>query len=227
MPSGSPSTGRTSSTFCNRRTSARFATSSPTHAPGVQATLFTGAGQAAFSAGVNIEAFVGLTQARAHALIGDLAQVMRAIRHSPVVTVAAVSASREMILTGDIYNLDHLPPGSIANLVAEPADLAAAAEDLLDRKPAVRVCAWLKRDGDVDAHAVALRARASLPLRLGMPPLVVAWPGLAASLVSAATSCVGPPGHDGREARGVVADAEWKVPAILPARGRGVCLPGC
>jgi len=62
-------------------------------APGVQSTLFTGAGQAAFSAGVNIEAFVGLTQARAQALIGDLAQVMRVIRHSPVVTVAAVSAS--------------------------------------------------------------------------------------------------------------------------------------
>jgi hypothetical protein len=136
----------------------------------VQAILFTGAGQVAFSAGMNIEAFVGLTPARAHALIGDLAQVMRAIRHSPVVTVAAVngyclgaafelalacdlrvvaptasfglpeikvgvpsvidaallpafvglSKAREMILTGDIYTLDQLPPGSIANLVAEP-----------------------------------------------------------------------------------------------------------
>ena len=60
-------------------------------AAGVHAIVFTGAGQAAFSAGMNIEAFAGLTPARARALIGDLAHVMRAIRHSPVVTVAAVS----------------------------------------------------------------------------------------------------------------------------------------
>jgi enoyl-CoA hydratase len=150
---------------------------------GVHAIVFTGAGQAAFSAGMNIEAFVGLTPARAHALIGDLAQVMRAIRHAPVVTVAAVhgyclgaafelalacdlrvvtptasfglpeikvgvpsvidaallpafvglSKAREMILTGDIYTLDQLPPGSIANVVAEPGQLTADAESLLDR----------------------------------------------------------------------------------------------
>ena len=149
----------------------------------VRAIVFTGAGHAAFSAGMNIEAFVGLTPARAHALIGDLAQVMRAIRHSPVVTVAAVngyclgaafelalacdlrvvtpsasfglpeikvgvpsvidaallpsfiglSKARELVLTGDIYTLDQLPPGSIANVVAEPAELAAAAESVLDR----------------------------------------------------------------------------------------------
>lgn len=151
--------------------------------PGVQAIVFTGAGQAAFSAGMNIEAFIGLTTARARALIGDLAQVMRAVRHSPVVTVAVVngyclgaafelalacdlrvvtpaasfglpeikvgvpsvidaallpafvglSKAREMILTGDIYTLDQLPPGSIANVVAEPRELAAAVQSLLDR----------------------------------------------------------------------------------------------
>jgi enoyl-CoA hydratase len=150
---------------------------------GTRAIVFTGAGQAAFSAGMNIDAFVGLTPARAHALIGDLAQVMSAIRHSPVVTVAAVngyclgaafelalacdlrvvtetasfglpeikvgvpsvidaallpafvglSRAREMVLTGDIYNLEQLPPGSIANVVAPPGELAAAAESLLDR----------------------------------------------------------------------------------------------
>ena len=76
-------------------------------ASGVQAIVFTGAGQAAFSAGMNSEAFVGLTPARAHALIGDLAQVMRAIRHSPVVTVAAVSgyclgAAFELALACDL-----------------------------------------------------------------------------------------------------------------------------
>jgi len=150
---------------------------------GVQAIVFTGAGQAAFSAGMNIEAFVGLTPARARDLIGELAQVMQAIRHSPVVTVAAVngyclgaafelalacdlrvvvpaasfglpeikvgvpsvidaallpafvglSKAREMVLTGDIYKLDQLPPGSIANVIAEPGELAAATESLLDR----------------------------------------------------------------------------------------------
>ncbi|HUB40204.1 MAG TPA: enoyl-CoA hydratase/isomerase family protein [Streptosporangiaceae bacterium] len=152
-------------------------------ASGVQAIVFTGAGPAAFSAGMNIEAFVGLTPDRARALIGDLAQVMQAIRHSPVVTVAAVngyclgaafelvlacdlrvvaptasfglpeikvgvpsvidaallpafvglSKAREMILTGDVYALDQLPPGSIANLIAEPGELAVATESLLDR----------------------------------------------------------------------------------------------
>jgi enoyl-CoA hydratase len=150
---------------------------------GVQAIVFTGSGQAAFSAGMNIEAFVGMTPARAHALIRDLAQVMRAIRHSPVVTVAAVngyclgaafelalacdlrvvaaaasfglpeikvgvpsvidaallpafvglSTAREMVLTGDIYTLDRLPPGSIANVIAEPRELATAVDSLLDR----------------------------------------------------------------------------------------------
>jgi enoyl-CoA hydratase len=151
--------------------------------PGVQAIVFTGSGQAAFSAGMNIEAFVGLTPVRARALIRDLADVMRAIRHSPVVSVAAVngyclgaafelalacdlrvvaatasfglpeikvglpsvidaallpafvglSKAREMILTGDLYTLDQLPPDSIANVVAEPRELAAAADALLDR----------------------------------------------------------------------------------------------
>ena len=152
-------------------------------ASGVQAIVFTGAGQMAFSAGMNIEAFVGLTPARAHALIGDVAQVMQAIRHSPVVTVAAVSGyclgaafelalacdlrvvtpnasfglpeikvgvpsvidaallpgfvglskAREMILTGDIYQLDQLPPHSIANLITEPGLLAEATGRLLER----------------------------------------------------------------------------------------------
>ena len=152
-------------------------------ASGVRAIVFTGAGQAAFSAGMNIEAFVGLTPARAHTLIGDLAQVMRAIRHSPVVTVAAVngyclgaafelalacdlrvvartasfglpeikvgvpsvidaallpafvglSKAREMVLTGDIYTLDQLQSESIANVVAEPGNLDATVEGLLDR----------------------------------------------------------------------------------------------
>src|ERR1700752_4423692 len=73
----------------------------------VRAIVFTGAGQGAFSAGMNIGAFVGLTPARAHALIGDLAQVLRAIRHSPVVTVAAVNgyclgAAFELALACDL-----------------------------------------------------------------------------------------------------------------------------
>jgi enoyl-CoA hydratase len=151
--------------------------------PGVRAIVFTGSGQAAFSAGMNLEAFAGLTPDRARALITDLAQVMGAIRHSPVVTVAAVngyclgaafelalacdlrvvagsasfglpeikvglpsvidaallpafvglSKAREMVLTGDIYALDQLPPDSIANVVAGHGELAAAVEGVLDR----------------------------------------------------------------------------------------------
>jgi len=151
--------------------------------PQVRALAFTGAGKAAFSAGLNIESFVGLTPARARALISELAQVMHAIRHSPVVSVAAVngyclgaafelalacdlrvaastasfglpeikvgvpsvidaallpafvglSKAREMILTGDVYPLDQLPPGSIANVIAEPGQLFAATEALLAR----------------------------------------------------------------------------------------------
>jgi enoyl-CoA hydratase/carnithine racemase len=38
-----------------------------------------------------------------------------------------------MVLTGDIYKLDQLPPSSIANVVAEPGELVAAAEGLLHR----------------------------------------------------------------------------------------------
>ncbi len=44
-----------------------------------------------------------------------------------------LSKAREMVLTGDIYTLDQLPPGSIANVVAEPGELDAAVEGLLDR----------------------------------------------------------------------------------------------
>jgi enoyl-CoA hydratase len=151
--------------------------------PDSEAIVFTGAGPAAFSAGMNIGAFVGLTPDAAHALISELALVMRVIRRSPVVTVAVVngyclgaafelalacdlrvatpsasfglpeikvgvpsvidaallpafvglSKAREMILTGDVYPLDQLPPGSIANVVAEPAQLTAATRALLSR----------------------------------------------------------------------------------------------
>jgi enoyl-CoA hydratase len=151
--------------------------------PDLEAIAFTGAGPAAFSAGMNIEAFAGLAQGGAHELITELALVMQAIRHSPAVSVAVVngyclgaafelalacdlrvvsatasfglpeikvgvpsvidaallpafvglSKAREMILTGDVYPLGQLPPGSIANVVAEPDRLRDAAEALLAR----------------------------------------------------------------------------------------------
>jgi enoyl-CoA hydratase len=151
--------------------------------PGVTGLVFTGAGSAAFSAGMNVETFVGMDRAGAKAFIGQLAGIMRGIRRSPVVTVAAVSGyclggafelalacdlrvvtptaafglpeikvgvpsvidaallpgfvglskAREMILTGDTYRLDQLPPDSIANVIAEPGLLAEAAERLLER----------------------------------------------------------------------------------------------
>lgn len=151
--------------------------------PDVTGLVFTGAGDRAFSAGMNIEAFTSLDPASAKAFIGQLAAVMRAIRQAPVVTVAAISGyclggafelalacdlrvvtttaafglpeikvgipsvidaallpgfvglskAREMILTGDAYRLDELPPHSIANVVAEPGRLAEATERLLER----------------------------------------------------------------------------------------------
>ena len=151
--------------------------------PGVTGLVFTGAGPAAFSAGMNVETFVGMDRAGAKAFIGQLAGIMRAIRRAPVVTVAAVSGyclggafelalacdlrvatttaafglpeikvgvpsvidaallpgfvglskAREMILTGDIYRLDQLPPNSIANVITEPGLLDEATERLLER----------------------------------------------------------------------------------------------
>src|SRR5215472_6548893 len=134
--------------------------------PDVTGLIFTGAGASAFSAGVNIETFVGMDRSTAKAFIGQLAGIMQAIRQLPVVTVAAVSGyclggafelalacdlrvvtptaafglpeikvgvpsvidaallpafvglskAREMILTGDAYRLDELPPNCIANV---------------------------------------------------------------------------------------------------------------
>ena len=151
--------------------------------PGVTGLVFTGTGPTAFSAGMNIEAFTSLDPASAKAFIGQLAQIMRAIREAPVVTVAAVSGyclggafelalacdlrvatataafglpeikvgvpsvidaallpgfvglskAREMILTGDLYTLDQLPPHSIANVITEPGLLTEATEHLLER----------------------------------------------------------------------------------------------
>src|SRR5215468_8588822 len=151
--------------------------------PGVTGLVFTGAGEAAFSAGMNIETFIGMGRADAKAFIGQLAGIMQAIRRLPVVTVAAVSEyclggafelalacdlrvvtttavfglpeikvgvpsvidaallpgfvglskTREMILTGDIYGLDQLPPHSIANVITQPGLIAEATERLLER----------------------------------------------------------------------------------------------
>ena len=44
-----------------------------------------------------------------------------------------LSKAREMILTGDVYRLDDLPPHSIANVVTGPDGLAEATERLLER----------------------------------------------------------------------------------------------
>jgi enoyl-CoA hydratase/carnithine racemase len=151
--------------------------------PAVRGVVFTGAGAKAFSAGMNIEAFVGMDRASAKPFIGQLAGIMRAIRRAPVVTVAAVSGyclggafelalacdlrvvtttaafglpeikvgvpsvidaallpgfvglskAREMVLTGDVYRLDQLPPHSIANVITEPDLLTEATERLLER----------------------------------------------------------------------------------------------
>ena len=68
-----------------------------------------------------------------------------------------------MVLTGDICNLDQLPPGSVANVVAEPGELASAVESLLDRiaahPPAVTAAqrrlsgVWLNNPLDASVNA--------------------------------------------------------------------------
>ena len=49
--------------------------------PGVRGLVFTGAGTKAFSAGMNIETFVGMDRASAKPFIGQLAGIMRAQGH--------------------------------------------------------------------------------------------------------------------------------------------------
>jgi enoyl-CoA hydratase/carnithine racemase len=44
-----------------------------------------------------------------------------------------LSKAREMVLTGDTYRLDQLPPHSIANVITEPGLLAEATERMLER----------------------------------------------------------------------------------------------
>jgi enoyl-CoA hydratase len=75
--------------------------------PGVTGLVFTGAGPAAFSAGMNIETFVGMDRPGAKSFIGQLAGIMQAIREARVVTVAAVSgyclgAAFELALACDL-----------------------------------------------------------------------------------------------------------------------------
>lgn len=57
----------------------------------VSAVVFTGAGDRAFSAGMNVQTFSHMKPAAAETLITQLSEVMKAIRTSPVVTVAAIN----------------------------------------------------------------------------------------------------------------------------------------
>ena len=72
-----------------------------------------------------------------------------------------LSKAREMILTGDVYRLDELPPDSITNVVAEPGGLAEATERLLART------ATHTRTGTHRVAAAAVRAVAQPPARRG------------------------------------------------------------
>ena len=77
--------------------------------PGVTGLVFTGAGPAAFSAGMNIETFVGMDRAGAKAFIGQLAGIMQAIRRAPVVTVACVDGLARHADTGKLRRFVPLP----------------------------------------------------------------------------------------------------------------------
>ncbi|HEY4421103.1 MAG TPA: enoyl-CoA hydratase/isomerase family protein [Pseudonocardia sp.] len=149
---------------------------------GVRAIVFTGAGQRTFSAGMHLDAFRGLTPITARRLIARVADFLRAVRLSPVPTVAmlngaclgaalelalacdiriahpavrlglpevklgipsvadaallpafvGLSRAREMILTGDVYDLEAFGPG-FANRVADPERLRAVTLAMLEK----------------------------------------------------------------------------------------------
>jgi enoyl-CoA hydratase len=148
--------------------------------PGTRAIVFTGAGERVFSAGMHLDTFTELDPPTARRMISRLADLLRAVRQSPVATVAmlngtcigaalelalvcdlrtarpgvrlglpevklgvpsvvdaallpafvGLSRAREMILTGDLYELDAFGPG-FANRVAGPDELAGATRELL------------------------------------------------------------------------------------------------
>ncbi len=52
---------------------------------------------------------------------------------APLPGFVGLNKAREMILTGDTYRLDQLPPDSIANVITEPGLLAGATASLLER----------------------------------------------------------------------------------------------
>jgi len=149
---------------------------------GIRAIVFTGAGERTFSAGMHLDAFRDLTPITARRLIARVADFLRAVRLSPVPTVAmlngaclgaalelalacdiriaqpavrlglpevklgipsvadaallpafvGLSRAREMILTGDLYDLEAFGPG-FANRVAEPERLRAATLAMLEK----------------------------------------------------------------------------------------------
>jgi enoyl-CoA hydratase/carnithine racemase len=73
----------------------------------VRGIAITGAGDRAFSSGMHIESFVGLTQASARSLIHLLGECLRAIRLAPIPTVAVINgyclgAAFEMALACDV-----------------------------------------------------------------------------------------------------------------------------
>lgn len=148
----------------------------------IRAVVFTGSGERAFSAGMHLDSFRGLTPVTARRMISRVADLLRAVRRAPVPTVAmlngacigaalelalacdlrtahprvrlglpevklgipavvdaallpayvGLSRAREMILTGDLYDLDAFGPG-FANRVAEPERLRAETVAMVER----------------------------------------------------------------------------------------------
>lgn len=73
----------------------------------VRAVVFTGAGDRAFSAGMHLDEFRGLTAVSARHLITQVADLLRAVRRCPVPTLAVLNgacagAAFELALTCDV-----------------------------------------------------------------------------------------------------------------------------
>ncbi len=134
-------------------------------APG-SAIVVTGAGERAFGAGMHVESFVGLDRDQARDLIGEVRDLVGAVRCSPLVTAAAVNG----------YCL-----GAALEL-ALACDLRVAAEHAMFGMPEIHVGIPSVIDAALLQQYVGL-AKAKEMLLVGDPVPVADVPGLVNAVV--------------------------------------------
>jgi len=141
----------------------------------VRAVVFTGAGDRAFTAGMHVDSFDGLTPDSARAFIAELREMLAAVRTAPVATVCAVDgyclgAGFELALACDLrlattrssFGLPEIKVGipSVADaaLLSQYVGLSLAKEIILtgDLYPVARfaasgLCNAVVEPGELDA----------------------------------------------------------------------------